>query len=331
MHESDCVVNQNFRYGILRILRTMRTASPSLSRAELPDLESLRCFLAAARHLSFRVASRAVALSPAAFSDRVRRLEEELGVSLFDRTTRRVELTAAGERLVPEAERLLDQARRCAEVARLEEGAPVPYELTIGTRFELGMSWLVPALARLEAAHPERRMHLHFGDTPDLVERALRDGVDAFITSARLTSAGFSYARLHAERYVFVGERRLLARQPLARREDCAAHTLLDAGRDLPLFRYFLDARPGGEVWAFGSVRYLGGIGPIRARVLDGAGVAVLPHYFVKRDLRKRRLVRILPKVKLPVDWFRLVWREGHPRQGALRALAEELVTLPLR
>ena len=48
-------------------------------------------------------------------------------------------------------------------------------------------------------------------------------------------------------------------------------------------------------------------------------------------DLRRRQLVRILPKVKLPVDWFRLVWREGHPREGALRQLAEELVTLPLR
>lgn len=53
------------------------------------DLESLRCFAAAAATLNFRAAARRVALSPGAFSDRLRRLEEELGVPLFVRTTRR--------------------------------------------------------------------------------------------------------------------------------------------------------------------------------------------------------------------------------------------------
>ena len=105
----------------------------------LPDLESLRCFLAAARHLSFRVAARAVALSPAAFSDRIQRLEDTLGASLFDRTTRRVALTAAGERLVPEAQRCLDQARRCGEVVLREDGAPLPYELTDRHTLKLGL------------------------------------------------------------------------------------------------------------------------------------------------------------------------------------------------
>ncbi|MDI1450594.1 LysR family transcriptional regulator [Polyangium sp. 6x1] len=309
----------------------MIDTAPLHTGASLPDLESLRCFLAAARHLNFRVAARAVALSPAAFSDRIQRLEDTLGAPLFDRTTRRVALTAAGERLVPEAQRCLDQARRCGEVVLREDGAPMPYELTIGTRFELGLSWLVPALDALTAARPERRLHLSFGDTPDLVRQAQRDVIDAFVSSARLSDAGFSYARLHEERYVFVGQRQLLARRPLADREDCAAHTLLDAQRDLPLFRYFLDTRPGSEDWAFRRVEVLGTIGAVRLRALAGAGVAVLPHYFVASDLRRGRLVPILPKAKLPSDWFRLVWREGHPREAALRKLAEDLVARPLR
>src|SRR4051812_37296136 len=111
----------------------------------MTDLESLRCFDAAATHLSFRVAARSIGLSPAAFSDRIKRLEDELGEALFARTTRRVALAPAGARLVPLAREILAATARCASVARGSK-TPVPYELAIGTRFELGLSWLTPSL-----------------------------------------------------------------------------------------------------------------------------------------------------------------------------------------
>jgi DNA-binding transcriptional LysR family regulator len=65
--------------------------------------------------------------------------------------------------------------------------------------------------------------------------------------------------------------------------------------------------------------------------VLEGAGVAVLPRYFVRQDLAKGRLVELMPKVKLPIDWFRLIWRKDHPRQEAMRQLAMDLGQIPLR
>src|SRR5262247_2851989 len=107
----------------------------------LPDLESLRCFEVAARHANFRRAARQVHLSPAAFGDRIRRLEEQLGTPLFDRTTRKVELTIAGERVLAQARRVLEEAARCFEVAR-DPNAPRTIEMTVGTRFELGLSWI---------------------------------------------------------------------------------------------------------------------------------------------------------------------------------------------
>src|SRR5262245_60871480 len=103
----------------------------------LPDLESLRCFDAAATHLSFRIAAQTVALSPAAFGDRIKRLEQQLDAPLFARTTRRVALTAAGLRLVPQARRLLDEAARCLRVVHQRDVAQ-PFTLSLGTRFELG-------------------------------------------------------------------------------------------------------------------------------------------------------------------------------------------------
>jgi LysR family transcriptional regulator, glycine cleavage system transcriptional activator len=296
----------------------------------VPDLESLRCFEAAASHLSFRVAARAVALSPAAFGERIKRLEETVGAPLFTRTTRRVALTAAGSRLLPQARRTLDEARRCLEVAA-GDGAPLPYDLVIGTRFELGLSWLAPSLGALAEARPERTLHLHFSDSDALVQRVQHGTIDAAVTSARLAVPDLEIAVIHPEAYVFVGAARLLRRQPLRGPGDAAAHTLLDAAADLPLFRYFQDGLPRGAWWRFGRVISLGTIAAVRLRVREGGGVAVLPRYFVAEDLRRRTLLPLVPRVKPGSDMFRLVWRAGHPRTAELHTLADELRRVPLR
>jgi DNA-binding transcriptional LysR family regulator len=297
--------------------------------ANAVDLESLRCFVHAAAQLSFRIAAKACALSPAAFGDRIRRLEQELGASLFERTTRKVTLTAAGERLLPQARRCLEEAERCRLAVSSDEQAP--FELLLGTRFELGLSWVVPALGQLEKQHPERRLNLYFGDTSDLLPRVLRGELSCMITSARITAPGLSFARLHEEEYVLVAAASLIKHKPFALPADASQHTLLDLHTDLPLFRYFLDARSAKEVWQFGALQHLGAIAAVRARVLDGAGIAVLPLYFVRQDLERKRLVRLMQKTKLPSDWFRLVWRTGHAREAELRQIASELCELPLR
>ena len=296
----------------------------------LPDLESVRCFDAAAAHLNFRVAAAAVGLSPAAFGDRIKRLEDQLEVSLFARTTRRVTLTPAGHRLVAQARRTLDEAARCHHVVHERRDA-VPFGLTVGTRFELGLSWLTPSLKQLHELRPERTLHLVFGDSPDLLARVRTGWLDCAVTSARLVNTGITYTALHPEQYVFVGAASLLRNRPLARPEHAPNHMLVDVSPELPLFRYLLDAVGRREAWAFERVEFLGTIGAIRLRILQGSGVAVLPRYFVEKDLAMRRLDRLLPKVALQEDAFRLIWRAGHPRESELRALAADLVRIPLR
>jgi DNA-binding transcriptional LysR family regulator len=295
----------------------------------LPDLESLRCFEAAARFFNFRTAARTVALSPAAFSARIKALESQLGIELFQRTTRRVTLTAAGVRLLPQARRCLDEARRCADVVASEE-AP-PFVVRLGTRFELGMSWIVPRLTELHEAHPERTIHLYFGDSPDLLGRLDEGLLDCVVTSFRLVGTDVRYAQLHEERYAFVAAAEVARERPLGGPSDAAKHTLLDAHSDLPLFRYFLDACPPEEVWAFSRVELLGTIAAVRFRALEGAGVAVLPYYFVAQDIAEGRLVRLLPQVEPNRDFFRLVWPSDHPLEPQFQTLAEELRSEPLR
>jgi len=298
--------------------------------AVLPPPDSLRCFVEAARLLSFRATGRAVGLTPAAVGQRIRQLEDLFGVKLFQRTTRTVVLTEAGLAVLPYAERALEAGAACARAARGDLGPPA-MELIVGTRHELGLSWIVPMLPKLRAAHPGVTLHLYFGSGPDLLIRVRTLEIDCAVTSSRLTDPKLGAVRLHEETYAFVGEKRLLAKKPLRRPEDARRHVLIDTSEALPLFRYWRDAPGGIDSLAFGSVVRIGSIAAIRQLVLRGEGVAVLPEYFVENDLKSNRLIRLFPRVKPLSDHFRLVHRVDDPRASVYTALAATLRAQPLQ
>lgn len=271
-----------------------------------------------------------MALTPAAFGQRIKRLEEEVGRPLFRRTTRTVSLTEAGRALVPSAESCLREADACVRSAR-GEVTPPGLELTLGTRHELGLSWILPQIDTLAEALPWLSLHLYVGAGNDLLLRVRTMEIDCAVTSTRLVDPKLDAVRLHREDYVFCGSRALLAKQPFARAEHASAHTLLDVTAELPLFRYWRDAPGGGDRLAFARTVRLGGIEAIRRRVADGAGVAVLPVYLVQDELRRGVFRRILPSVEPMSDYFRLVFRVDDPRRSAFEALAAQLMQTPLR
>jgi DNA-binding transcriptional LysR family regulator len=297
----------------------------------LPSIDSLRCFAEAARTLNFRAAARSVALTPSALGQRIRQLEEQLGQELFVRSTRRVALTRAGRDLVPYAERALASVGDCVRAAH-GKAAAAPIDLVVGTRHELGMSFLLPLLPALEAAHPGLTLHLYFGSSTDLLVRVRSLDIDCAVGSMRVTDTRLDALPLDAEEYVFVGQPRLLARKPLRRLADATAHTLVDAHADLPLLGYLRSAAaPGVDRVRFARIVRMGTIDAIRACVLRGVGVAVLPRYFVARDLAAKRLVRVLPSIDLARDHFRLIFRRDDARRGLFEELAARLRSAPLR
>jgi LysR family glycine cleavage system transcriptional activator len=295
----------------------------------LPSLESLRCFVEAARLLNFRKAARKVALTPAAFGARIRQLEDQLGASLFQRTTRVVTLTERGLALLPYARRCLDSAEDCVRAARGEKGPPTT-EIVLGTRHELGLSWVLPQLGPLAEKLPHVEVHLYFGSGPDLLIRVRTAEVDCAITSTRLADTKLDAIALHEEKYAFVGATPLLKERPFTKPEHAKNHTLLDASTELPLFSYFRDAQKG-KTYDFARVVRLGAIGAIRERALAGAGVCVLPEYLIQDDLKKKRLARIMPSVTANADYFRLVFRHDDPRRSLFETIAKHLSEAPLR
>lgn len=296
---------------------------------QLPSIENLRCFDAAVRAPSFRAAARAVSLTPAAFGQRIRQLEEQIGAQLFQRTTRSVTLTEPGLALVPRAREVLEAAGRCAQVAK--SGELPPMELTLGTRYELGLSFLLPLHDVVKAAHPNLTLHYYYGAGSDLMLRVRSREIDCAVSSARMTDPLLESIRLHREDYAFVGSPELLDSTPFTREAHAEGHTLIDISGELPLFRYWRDAPEGGDRLRFKRIWRVSSIEPIRRLVLAGRGVAVLPQYHIQDDLTAGHLRKIFPSIHPLFDYFRLVFRADDTRQSVYASLAETLKQHPLK
>jgi DNA-binding transcriptional LysR family regulator len=289
----------------------------------LPKLEWLRCFEQAAASLNFRRAAAVVGLSPAAFGEQIRNLEDAVGRRLFMRTARQVVLTTDGKRFLERARRALSAARACVDEATPEDEPEV--ELTIGAPFEAGLTWLVPSLTPLGQASPGRRIRLHFANGEDLRQCVLDGSVDCAIGIGRVTNDRLRHDVLYREHHAFVATPRVVARQALAQGADAKHHRILDLHPGLPLFDYFLSARPAGERWDFGGGEYLGAVSAVRRRVLEGAGVAVLPRRLIDADVLAGHLTELMPETILEHDDVTFHWRLGHPFENAIRQLARDL------
>ncbi len=134
-----------------------------MTARRLPPLTALRAFEAAARHLSFKHAASELSLTPTAISHQVRQLEEHLGVRLFTRGTRRVDLTTAGQALFPALRDGLDAMARAVQNVR---PGSQPRSIVLSTTMAFASRWLLQRLARFATAHPGIALHLHTSDEP---------------------------------------------------------------------------------------------------------------------------------------------------------------------
>jgi LysR family transcriptional regulator, glycine cleavage system transcriptional activator len=138
----------------------------------------LRAFEAVARHLNFRAASEEMALTQSAVSRQIQALEEEVGVSLFLRHTRAVELTSAGAQLLLAVTQALPRIDGAVRQIRQSAGRRA---VALTTFASFASMWLIPRLEQFQREHPDIDIRIDASDTPhDLevadVDLALRYG-----------------------------------------------------------------------------------------------------------------------------------------------------------
>ena len=188
----------------------------------LPNLNALKAFEAAARHLSFTRAAAELNVTQGAVSHQVQALEEQLGLLLFRRMNRRLALTEAGKSYLPALGEAFD---RIAEATRRLGRDPSAGPLKLSTMPSFASRWLLPRLPRLRKAAPE--LEIMISATPALVD--LRD--DQFDVVVRFGIG--HYPDLHetflmGDAVVPVCAPALLTRPPgLRRPEDLQHYTLL--------------------------------------------------------------------------------------------------------
>ena len=141
-----------------------------MKRTHLP-LNALRVFDAAARHLSFTKAADELAVTPAAVGQQIRALEDTLGVVLFKRMTRNLELTAEAERSLPALRAGFLNFEECVRILQDGQGSKV---LTIAAPRDLTTKWLNTRLARYAAQHSDIRFVIAASDgVPDFTQANL--------------------------------------------------------------------------------------------------------------------------------------------------------------
>ncbi len=199
----------------------------------LPSLDFLRGFEAAGRRLSFTLAAEELFLTQSALSRQVKALEDALGVPLFARRHRALELTPVGETYHQAITEILRNLANATDVARARPREP---GLTLTTTVSFAALWIIPRLANFRARCPDVEVYVSADDrTIDLA----RGEVDVAVRYLAERAAPPGALYLFGERMMPVASPRLLAdpRTPLAKPEDLAHHVLLhidDADGRLP-------------------------------------------------------------------------------------------------
>ncbi|WP_298925614.1 LysR substrate-binding domain-containing protein [uncultured Ramlibacter sp.] len=185
----------------------------------------LRAFEAVARHLNFRAASEEMALTQSAVSRQIQALEEEVGVSLFLRHTRAVELTSAGAQLLLAVSQTLPRIDSAVRQIRQNAGRK---SVSLTTFASFASMWLIPRLEQFQRDNPEMDIRIDASDNAVDLEMA---DVDLALRYGPMASMPAHAVRLFGEQLTPVASPWLLkSGSPLKKPEDLAQFTLIEAG-----------------------------------------------------------------------------------------------------
>jgi LysR family hydrogen peroxide-inducible transcriptional activator len=298
-------------------------------------LTELRYIVAVARERHFGRAAEACHVSQPTLSVAIRKLEEELGVQLFERRVAEVTTTAIGERIVTQAQRVLDAAASIPELAR-QGRDPLSGPMRLGVIYTIG-PYLMPALIRqLQKDAPQMPLLLAENFTVRLLELIKNGELDAAIMALPLPESGLVIRPLYDEPFmVAVPRRHAWTKRRSIASVDLRRETMLLLGSGHCFRDQVLEVCPelARSSSAGGIQKTVEGssLETIRQMVASGIGITVMPRTSVPERPRRDSLIAYLPFKKPPPDRrVVLAWRKSFTRQAAVDAISQAVLRCAL-
>lgn len=285
------------------------------------DLNGFAVFAKVAELGGFTAAADALGLSKSVVSRQVSALEDQLGVRLLNRTTRRISLTEAGAVVFERASRIVAEAQEAAEDATCVEGA-ARGQLRINAPMTFGIRQLGPVMPEFMARYPEINVDLVLNDRRvDLIE----EGFDVSLRISALTDSSLIARQLApVERYI-VGAPSYFEKHGVPKRPaDLAAHDFM---------LYTLLARPnqlemenerGEKEQAALKGRFLcNNADAMFAMMLGGTGLTLSPDFIVHEHLKSGALVRVMEDWTVPPLTLHAIYPHARHLAAKVRAFVD--------
>jgi LysR family transcriptional regulator, hydrogen peroxide-inducible genes activator len=285
-------------------------------------LNELRYIIAVAQELNFRRAAEKSFISQPALSLAIQKLEEELGVQIFERGKTEVSVTPIGAQIVEQAQRVMEEAGHLREIAN-QGSDQLSGTLRVGIIYTVGpylLPDLIPALKRLA---PNMPLEVEENITGNL-DMLLRNGkLDVIIIALPYGDAGILTRPLYDEQFeVVVGNDHHWANRRSIKPEELPGEKvlLLDSGHCFS--NQVAEACPelsrkGAEIQQGTSFE------TIRNMAASGLGITVLPASANSTRYRNK-LLKVIPFAKpAPSRRIALAWRKSFPREQVIKVLAQ--------
>jgi DNA-binding transcriptional LysR family regulator len=285
------------------------------------EIRHLRYFLAVARHRHFTQAAEELFIAQSALSQQIRALEEDLGVALFERTSRHVALTPAGEEFLVYVERILGEIEQARAAVQVFAGG-TRGRICIGMLASLGSYRLPALLERFHQSYPGIEVVLREDATEQLVEQVRIGQLDLAFTHAvgkhfprNLPDTQLASKIVVTENVVLVAA----PHHPLASRASISPAELsqepflfFKSGSGL---RYILSHVSQTGNFTPHVLFESGDIGTLRALASEGLGIAALPVSIVESPGREVAILHLDPP-PLPRTVM-IVWQKQSTRKAA--------------
>ncbi|HET8597962.1 MAG TPA: LysR substrate-binding domain-containing protein [Castellaniella sp.] len=291
-------------------------------------LTELKYIVAVARERHFGRAAEACFVSQPTLSVAIRKLEEELGVVLFERGGAEVGITPIGLRVVAQAQKVLEEGANLREIAR-QGHDPLEGPLRVGVIYTVG-PYLLPHLVPEQIRRtPQMPLLLQENYTTRLLELLRQGEIDCAIVALPLPETGLAQCALYDEPfYVALPHNHPWAHEKRIASERLKEETMLLLGAGHCFRDQVLEVCPELSRYSASSEgiqRTFEGssLETIRHMVAAGIGITVMPASAVAMQGSESKLLRFIPFTPpAPDRRVVLIWRKSFPRLAAIEALA---------